>query len=298
MSGTVFATTAATALQRTLERVITDTPTEVTYPKWIEQKSMSHHFEDDLEIGGPGLASEKAEGAAMALGTIKEGSLTRYFARTFALKMSVTEEALEDQEYDKVIDAARRLKRAMDKTVDVDCTLLLMRAFDSNYVGGDGQPLASANHTLPHGGTFSNVMATPMSPSRSALIVATTAIRKMPGHDGIIEGYEPKKIVCPVDQWAVWGEVLGSAKAPEPGQFNAINVVQDLVSVVPIKYWTNTTTNWGIITDADNGLNLRWRRKPRSNTWKDNDNTTMQYGQTARWSRGWSDPRGFYGVQA
>lgn len=298
--GTVFSSTIANSLKKTLEKIITDDADfPQIFPKWLKEMSMSDHYEDDLEVGGPGLASEKPEGAEIQLGSIKEGALYRYIARTFALKLVVTEEAIEDGKYKEVVNAAKRLSRAMKKTVDVDTTLLLARGFDSNYVIGDGQPVFAASHTLPHGGTFSNIMATPMSPSRAALIVATTQIRKMPGHDGITEGYEPKKILCPVDQWAVWAEVTGSKYAPEPGQFNAINVVERLgLEVVPNKYWTNTTTNWAILTDCDGGPNIRWRRRMRSRTWVDNDNETMKYACSARWAWGISNPRSIYGVQA
>ena len=60
---------------------------------------------------------------------------------------------------------------------------------------------------------------------------------------------------------------------------------------VPVKYWTNTTTNWGLISAVDNGFKFKWRRKPRSRSWVDNDQEIMKYGISARWARGWSDPR-------
>lgn len=298
---TVFTSTIANALKRTLEEIVTDKNADkLLLERWCNIKKMKDAWEDDLEVAGPGLASQKAEGTEISAGTILEGYRTRYIARTFGLKLIITEEAIEDNKYEQVLQAGKRLKRAMSKTADIDATNILVRMFDTSYVGGDGLPLGSASHTLPHGGTFSNVMATPMSPSRAALIVATTQLRKMPGHDGVIEGYEPKKIVCPVDQWAVWSEVLKSTHAPEAGQFNAINVANSELDleVVPNKYWSNTTTNWAIMTDAGNGINFRWRRKPRNKSWVENDLETMKYSVSARWARGWSDPRAAYCVEA
>src|SRR5689334_4682382 len=103
--------------------------------------------------------------------------------------------------------------------------------FNTSFVGGDGLPLASASHTLPQGGTFSNTLAVPQSPSVAAVIVATTQAKKLPGHDGITEGYEPKCIGCPVDQWAAWSVILNSTHKPEPGEFNATNVVNTDLSL-------------------------------------------------------------------
>ncbi len=300
MSATVFASTIPNSLKRTLENIIKDKSDEkkLVMPLWLEERSMKDNYEDDLETAGPGLAAEKAEGAEMQLGSIKEGVLTRYIARTYALKIIITEEAIEDQKYPEVLMAAQRLRRALYKTVDIDSTLMLVRAFNSDFVGGDGQPLGSDSHTLPHGGTYSNIMGTPMAPSRAAVIAAVSQLRKLPGHDGIIEGYEPEKAVFPTEQWGEWSVILKSRNAPEQNEFNAINVVNRELSITPVsnKYWTNTTTNWCLLTDCPDKLNWRWRRKPRSRTWVDNDQELMKYGISARWARGWSDPRCFFGV--
>lgn len=301
---TVFTSSIANSLKETLNDIIDDDTDgvmdDLLMKKWLDVESMSDNYVDDLEYGGPGLAVEKPEGTEVAAGTIKEGYLTRYLARTFALKLIVTEEALEDAKYPKAIAAARRLKRAMAKTIDIDATNILVRQFNTAYVGGDGLPLASASHTLPHGGTFSNLMATPQSPSRAALIVATTQIRKYPGHDGITEGYEPVCIVHPVDQWGAWEVVVRSTHAPEAGEFNAINVVNSSLDIdlYPNKYWQNTTTNWTLKTDCDGGMKWLWRRKPKSRTWVDNDQELMKYSISARWARGWSDPRSVLCVNA
>lgn len=304
MAGTITTGTTANALKNTLEMILTDSSdgyeSKSVYKKWLTVKKMKDNYEDDLEFGGPGLASETAEGSELVLGSIQEGAMYRYQSRKFGLKLIVTEEALEDKKYDKAIMAARRLKLSMFQTLDVDTTNMLKRGWNSNYPGGDGVPLFSDSHTLPHGGTFSNTMATPMSPSRAAVIVLSTQARKLPGHNGIVMGYRLKKIVCPTDQWAVWSTILNSSYAPEAGEFNAINVVnRDLdLEVVPNVYWNNTTTNWAALTDCEGGLNIRFRRKPRSRTWVDNDLESMKYGISARWARGWSDPRCALGVEA
>lgn len=301
LGSTVFSGTLFHTLKKVLRAVIVDKTDGFegkSYMKrFCKEDTTGENYVDDLETGGPGLAQEKTEGEAMSTGTMREGYITRYLVRTFAQKLVITREAMEDCKYEKAIQLAPRLKRSMIKTWDIDATNMLIRAANTSYVGGDGQPLASASHTLPGGGTFSNTMGTPMTPSRAAMIVATSSIRKLPGHDGITEGYEPKCIVCPTEQWAVWSGIVNSAKAPEAGQFNEINVVNrdlNIQDVVAIPYWTNTTTNWGIVTDCDNGLNFIWRRKPTSDDWIDNDHQTYKFGISARWTRGWSDPRAFF----
>lgn len=295
----------ARSLKNTLEQIVTDTSdkleSEAVFPRWMDVMGMKDHYEDDLEVGGPGLASEFGEGAEMPLGTIREGYVERYIARKFGLKIIVTEEALEDGKYKQVINAAKRCKRALWKTADVDAALLLIRAENASYTFGDGVSLASASHTLPDGSTFSNTMATPLSPSRGAVIEAWTAVRKLPGHDGVVtDNLRLKDVICPVDQGPTWDVIMGSSKAPEAGQYNAINVVSQNYKLGKVEnvYWDTTTTNYAYRTTAENGFSFRWRRKPRSRSWGDNDQELTKWGISARWARSISDKRGVYFVGA
>lgn len=292
----VSTSVVAKGLKRTLESIVTDPADyreKAIYKSWCNVGSMSDAFEDDFEVGGPGLASETPEGQEFATGAINPGPITRYMARKFGLKLIVTEEARDDCKYDKIVGAAGRLDRAMYKTIDIDATNMLIRATNTSYLGGDGLPLASASHTLPGGGTFSNVLSVAMSPSRMALTIATTQMRKFPGHDGITEGYEPEAVLHPLDQWADWEVIVRSTHAPEPGEFNAINVVNSSLNIklVPIKYWSNTTTKWALQSDCDNGLQFKFRKRPSSRTWMGESQELMYYQESARWARGWSDAR-------
>lgn len=299
MAGTIFSSTIFNSFKETLDSIVDDKLTAnesgLVCKKWMKVGSMDEAYVDDLEMGGPGLAAETDEGEEITVGTIREGFLKRYTPRKFALKLIVTDEAMEDNKYPETLRLAKRLDRAIYKTFDIDMTNILVRATNTSYVGGDAVPLASASHTLPNGGTFSNTLATPMAPSRIGLQTVRSLVMKLPGHDGIIEGYDIKKVVFPTEQWAVWKGILGSEKAPEAGNFAEINAVYDLdITPVPVKYWNNTTTNWAVITDADNGVQAKWRRKPKSNSWVENDNETMKYSVSARWASGWSDARGFF----
>lgn len=293
-------TTATTFrnLKATLDTIVTDKndglEAKAVWKKYLIEKTMADNYEDDAEVGGPGLLTEKPEGQDAATGSINDGFVTRYIARTFAMRALASEEALEDGKYEDYINLAKRLKRSAFKTIEIDAANLLNRAANSAYIGGDGVSLANSAHTIPGGGTFSNTLSTPFSPSRAALIVVTTNLAQLPGHDGVTEGYMPEKIVCPQGQWAVWEGIVGSTLVPESNN-NEINVFKGMgLEVVPVKYWTASTTNWAVLSDADNGLQWRWRRKMKSRTWVDNDAYVMKYGISYRSSRGWSDARAFY----
>lgn len=293
----IFTSIAALALKETIRVIDTDPSgsegSRLVMPNYMDVKTMSDNYVEDYEIAGTGLAGEKQEGASLPLGGIVEGPLTRYNSRTYGQRIIVSEEAMEDMKYDKVINAAKRNVRSIYKLVDFDGVLVLVRATDTNFVGGDGKPLASTTHALPGGGTYSNMLAVAMSPSKASMYIARAQLRQQVGHDGLIEGFDIKSVVFPVQQEGVWDEVLDSAKDPTPGAFNAVNsIYKEKITKVPVKYWNNTTTNWLLRTDAENGLTWFWRRKPKSNTWVTEDKTMMNYGISARWSRGWTNPRG------
>lgn len=292
----VFTGTLFHCLKETIDEIVTDKSdgleSRLVWPKWMAKKGMEDNYEDDLEIAGPGLAAEVPEGSEIPTGTIREGYLTRYRARKFGLRLVITEEAIEDNKYDKAIDGVNRLKKAVFDTQEIDATNILVRAVNASYPGGDGLPLGSASHPLAQGGTFSNIMATPMTPSRMAVIAATSQIKKFPGHDGVVGRYMPAKVIAPTEQWALWEGLVKSEKAPEPGAFNEINVVNKMsLEVVTNQYWDNTATNWGMITDAENGLQMRIRRAPKSRSWVENSQELMNYSISSRWDRKWSDAR-------
>lgn len=303
MANQIFTSVAFHGLKKTLEDIETDDHGEegskAVFKRWMDVRKMEDNYLDFYEIAGTGLAGEKLEGGSFPLGGIIEGPLTRFRSRTYGQKIVATQEALEDFKYDKIVMAGKRNLRSIWKLVDFDATLILDRATNPSYVGGDGQPLWSENHTMPSGDTYSNMLSTPMSPSKAALVIAVAQLMQQKGHDGLIDGSEMKKVVAPAQQWAIWKELFGSDKDPTPGSYNAINVLKEFEPEVVInKYWTSTSTKWMLETDVDNGLIWFWRVKPESSTWVDNDKTAMNYAIRARWGRGWVNPRAVLGVDA
>lgn len=299
----IFTAAITHTLKKTIKNIVSDNEDGVEqdaiFPKYFDVEETDEAYVDDLEVAGPGLGSEVQEGAEVPLGQIREGVITRYIMRKIGLRLYISDEAVEDCKYPQILKGGKKLKRALWKTYDVDAAYALARAWDTNYPLGDGLPLCSASHTLPGGGTFSNTLAVPMSPSRAALIAIRPLVRKLPGHDGIIEGYKMRKIICPSEQVSSWEGIIKSQYAPEPGNFNEINVAYSMgLSIVEVPFWVNTTTNWIVKTDADNGLKWYWRRRPRASTYVENDNEVMIWHLSSRHSRGCSDARGVFGSQA
>lgn len=268
--------------------------------EWMDVNTMDGPFEDDMDMYFTPFASEKDEGGPMALGTFKEGRIKRYRPTSYAIQMIVTHEAQSDRRGPAVIDLGKAMKLAMYRTKELLGVQVLARALDTNHVGLDGVPLASAAHTLVGGGTYSNLAATPFDPSADALITARAAMRNIPGHSGVIDGgVEAETLVCTNDQVDVWEEVLGAEYKPENGNFARPNVVSrkkmNLKGPVALPLWQNTTTDWALITNKrSRGVRFLVREKEKTNTWRTQENMTLNMSCYARWAVGWTDPRGVY----
>jgi hypothetical protein len=133
-----------------------------------------------------------------------------------------------------------------------------------------------------------------MAPSTASFNAAIAQLDQMVDHDGLIEGYKAVAVLHPVQQRGIWTVLLGSKIEPDAGNFSALNTVREYdnnLKRVQLKYWTNTTTNWALQTDADNGFQFRWKKKFQSKTWIDYDAEVMNYSLSGRFDNGTSDPR-------
>ncbi len=296
---TVFQSTIANQLKDTLDGVQTDSSdgleSKATYKKFVSVKNMPDAYLDDLEMGGPQLMSVKAEGTEIQPMTLNEGNLVRYIPRVVAGKIIITEEAMDDGKYPESVNMSRHLKRSGVLTVEYDWGIYLGRATSTAQLGGDGVPWASTAHTLPGGGTFSNMLGTAAALSRVALTNAFAQLMQYPGYDGLISPVRPKCVVYPVQLWGTASQIKNSTMAPEAGNFSATNNIKDEygdLDWIPEPFWTATTTKWFVGTDAEKGFRHLWKKKYSTRTWVDNDNMVMKHAASQRYAIGHTNARG------
>ena len=109
-----------------------------------ETESSDRAFEEEVMIVGFGNAQTKQEGAGVSFDSATEGYTSRYSHETVALAFALTEEAVEDNLYDRLGSRyTKALARSMANTKQVKAAATLNNAFDSSFTGGDGQPLVS-----------------------------------------------------------------------------------------------------------------------------------------------------------
>lgn len=295
----VFQSTTANMLKDTLDGVQMDKSdgleAKAVYKKFVDVSDMPDAYLDDLELGGPQLMSVKAEGSEIASMNLNEGNLMRYIPRVVAGKITITEEAMDDNKYPEAINMSRHLKRSGVQTVEYDWGIYLGRATSTSQLGGDGVPLASTAHTLPGGGTFSNMLGTAAALSTVALTNAFAQLMQYPGYNGLIAPVRPKSVVYPVQLWGTAMTIKNSTMDPSTGNFTATNVIKDEygdLEWIPQPYWTATTTKWLVRTDAEKGLRHLWKKKYSTRTWVDNDNMVMKHAASQRYAIGHTNARG------
>ena len=124
----------------------------------FDTETSDRAFEEEVMLSGFGTAPTKFEGSAVNFDTANESFTARYTHETIALAFSITEEAIEDNLYDRLgARYTRALARSMAHTKQVKAASILNNAFTAGaFAGGDGVALCDASHPLTSGGTFNN----------------------------------------------------------------------------------------------------------------------------------------------
>jgi len=113
----------------------------------FETESSDRAFEEEVMLTGFDTAPVKSEGAGVAFDQAQEAFTSRYTHETIALAFSITEEAVEDNLYDKLSARyTRALARSMSNTKQVKGAAVLNNAFNTSYPGGDTKALCVSDH--------------------------------------------------------------------------------------------------------------------------------------------------------
>jgi hypothetical protein len=252
-------------------------------------------YEDDQEFAHTGLMPAKAQGSMLALDTIQQGFSKRYLHVTYGLRLVVSEEALDDCKYEDAIAGTKSIGRSAKLTQEYEAASVFINSFSSTYVGGDAVSLCNAAHPLPKGGTASNMLATAMSLSETAIETMWANMQVIPGSNGIVQsGYDPKTLVVPKPLWFRANRILKSTQQNDTNN-NAINVLKGMgIAIGSNRYFTSNTNFW-LVSDLDAGLRFIWRKKPMFRQHNTEDNYTATFSGIERFSVGWTDWRDVYG---
>ena len=106
----------------------------------FDTESSDRAFEEEVMLSGFGNAEAKPEGSGVNYDTASESWTARYNHDTIALAFAITEEAVEDNLYDRLSSRyTKALARSMAHAKQVKSANVLNNGFDSSYTGGDGK---------------------------------------------------------------------------------------------------------------------------------------------------------------
>ena len=108
----------------------------------FDTESSDRAFEEEVMLGGFANAAVKPEGQGIVYDDAQETYTARYTNETIALAFALTEEAVEDNLYDKLSTRyTKALARSMANTKQVKAANILNNAFAAANPGGDGVSL-------------------------------------------------------------------------------------------------------------------------------------------------------------
>jgi len=261
-------------------------------------ESSDRAFEEEVMLSGFGSAPVKQEGAGVVFDQAQETFTARYTHETIALAFSITEEAIEDNLYDRLAARyTRALARSMSNTKQVKAAAVLNNAQITTAIGGDGVSLINASHPLATGGTFSNVLATAADLNETSLEQSLIDIAAFVDERGLKIALSGTKMIIPKELQFTAERLMKSPQRVGTAD-NDINAIVNM-GMIPEGYRVNNfltdTDSFFILTDAPNGFKHFVRSPIKTAMEGDFDTGNVRFKARERYSFGWSDPRAVFG---
>ena len=266
----------------------------------FETESSDRAFEEEVLIVGFGNARDKSEGQSVGYDSASEGITARYTHETVALAFALTEEAVEDNLYDRLgARYTKALARSMAHTKQVKAANVLNNAFSSSFTGGDGKALVATDHPLAGGGTFSNRPSAFADLNETSLENALISISTFVDDRNMILALQGTKLVVPPQLQFVADRLLETPGRVETAD-NDINAIRNM-GLLPQGYAVNhfltDTDAFYVLTDCPDGFK-HFERSPISTSMEGDFNTgNVRYKARERYSFGFSNPRAVFASQ-
>ncbi len=265
-------------------------------------ESSDRAFEEEVMLSGFANANVKAEGQGISYDEAQETYTARYTMETIALAFAITEEAIEDNLYDRLASRyTKALARSMSNAKEVKGALPLNNGLVSvaTFKSGDGVALFSTAHTCSTGPNVANTLATQADLNETSLEQSLIDIAAMTDERGLRIAAKGVKMIIPsANQFNA--ERLMKSQGRTQTADNDINAINSM-GMIPQGYRVNNfltdSDSWYIITDVPNGMKM-FSRTPLSTSMEgDFDTGNVRYKARERYAFGVSDFRGIFGVE-
>ena len=266
----------------------------------FDTETSDRAFEEEVMLAGFSNAAVKPEGQGVTFDDAQETFTARYTNETIALAFAITEEAIEDNLYDRLASRyTKALARSMASTKNIKGAAVLNNAFDSTFAGGDGKELCATNHpTLA--GEFSNELQTAAELNETSLEQSLIDIAAFTDERGLKIAAQGVKLIIPSALQFTADRLMNSAGRTGTAD-NDINAIRNM-GMIPQGYTVNhyltSAKKFFIMTDVPNGLKHFNRSPIKTSMEGDFDTGNVRYKARERHVFGFSDPRGIFGSNA
>ena len=259
-------------------------------------------FEEEVMLSGFANANVKVEGSGVAYDEAQETYTARYTHDTLALAFSITEEAIEDNLYDRLASRyTKALARSMSNAKQVKAVTPLIDGLPSTdgYDSGDGVSLFNTSHTTVSGTAVKNTLTTQADLNETSLEQALIDIAGMTDERGLRVAARGVKMVIPsANQFNA--ERLMKSQGRTGTADNDINAIASM-GMIPqgyrVNHFLNDSDSFYIITDVPNGMK-HFERTPLTTSMEgDFDTGNVRYKARERYVFGASDYRGIFGCE-
>ena len=254
-------------------------------------------FEEEVMLSGFGNAAVKAEGQGVTFDSANETFTARYTNETIALAFSITEEAIEDNLYDRLASRyTKALARSMSNTKQVKAANVLNNAFSSSFAGGDGKELCATDHPIV-AGTFRNELSTASDLNETSLEQSLIDIAAITDERGLKIAARGVKMIIPSELQFTAERLMKSAgrTGTADNDINAVGSMGMIPQGYTVNHFLTDTDAFFIKTDVPNGLKMFVRSPVKTAMEGDFTTGNVRYKARERYSFGFSDPRGIFG---
>jgi hypothetical protein len=265
------------------------------------EESSDRAFEEEVMLSGFANAQVKGEGSGVSFDEAQETFTARYTHETVALAFAITEEAIEDNLYDRLASRyTKALARSMSNAKQVKSVEPLIQGLPTtdNFDSGDGVSLFNTAHPTV-AGSFANTLATQADLNETSLEQSMIDIAQMTDERGLRIAARGVKMIIP-SELQFTAERLMKSQGRTGTADNDINAIVSM-GMVPQGYRVNNyltdSDAFYILTDIPNGMKM-FNRAPLTTAMEgDFDTGNVRYKARERYSFGVSDPRGIFGVE-
>ena len=260
-------------------------------------ESSDRAFEEEVMLSGFAQAQVKPEGSGVTFDNAQETYTARYSHETIALAFSITEEAIEDNLYDRLASRyTKALARSMANTKQVKAVSPLINGLPSgSFTSGDGVSLFNTSHPTISG-TVKNTLTVAADLNETSLEQSLIDIAAMTDERGLKIAARGVKMIIP-SELQFTAERLMKSQGRVGTADNDVNAIVSM-GMIPQGYRINNfltdTDAFYILTDVPNGMKYFERAPIKTAMEGDFDTGNVRYKARERYSFGVSDFRGIF----